>query len=233
MSQEFRVYRDVAAPEYRASDAGNVLVGYAAVFNRFSQNLGGYVEQIDPVAFNETLARGTNVAGLGNHDPNWLLATTDSGSLTLAADGTGLGYAMNLDMADPDAVRAARKAETGKLRGSSFSFRVDVGGESWSTTESGFPMRTLRSVTLFDVGPVTFPAYKATEDDGLSVALRSLAAATNQTVDRLVAAAHDGDLSRFVVDLGATRDDDSPPPAPEMHSRSWAVRRFAAPRRVD
>lgn len=228
---EYRVYRGVTAPELRSLDGGQVLVGYAAVFNRFSQNLGGYVEQVDPVAFNDALARGVNVAGLGNHDPNWLLGTIASGTLALNADGEGLGYAMNLDAADPDAVRAARKAETGKFRGSSFSFTVLPDGESWSTTDSGFPMRTLRSVELYDVGPVTFPAYKATEDDHLAVALRSLAESRNEPVDRLVAAAHDGDLSKFIA--GGSPVNLHSDEVAEKHSRSFAVRRFAAPSRVD
>lgn len=232
--REFRVYRGVDAPELRAADAGPVLVGYGAVFNRYSQNLGGFVEQVDPAAFNDTLQRGGNVVGLGNHDPNWLIASTESNTMSLSIDGDGLGYAMNVDLGDPDGVRMARKAETGKLKGSSFSFRVMPEGESWSTTDQGFPLRTLRSVDLFDVGPVTFPAYKQTEDDGLSVALRSLATATNESIDRLVAAAHDGDLSKFVADLAETRqvDEEPPPPAPEQHSRPMAVRRYAATRRA-
>lgn len=234
--REFRVYRGVDAPELRTADAGPVLVGYGAVFNRYSQNLGGFVEQVDPAAFNDTLLRGGNVVGLGNHDPSWLIASTESNTMTLGVDGDGLGYAMNLDLADPDGLRAARKAETGKMKGSSFSFRTLEDGESWSTTDQGFPLRTLRAVELYDVGPVTFPAYKQTEDDGLSVALRSLATSTNETIDRLVAAAHDGDLSKFVVDLEAEarhRADEEPPPlAPEQHSRSLAVRRYAATRRA-
>lgn len=233
--REFRVYRGIAAPEMRATDAGPVLVGYGSVFNRYSQNLGGFVEQVDPAAFNDTLTRGGNVVGLGNHDPSWLIASTESNTMSLTVDGTGLGYAMNVDLADPDGLRMERKAATGKLKGSSFSFRVLPDGETWSTTDQGFPLRTLRSVDLFDVGPVTFPAYKQTEDDGLAVALRSLADSTNNTIDQLVAAAHDGDLSKFVVDLRAEpRPEvvDAPPEAPEQHSRSVAVRRYAATHRA-
>lgn len=233
--REFRVYRDVVAPEVRAAGDAPVLVGYGAVFNRYSQNLGGFVEQVDPAAFNDTLQRldGRRVVGLGNHDPNWLLADTDSRTLALDVDNLGLGYAMNLDLDDPDGKRAERKAATGKFRGSSFSFRVLPDGAEWSTTDQGFPLRTLRSVELYDVGPVTFPAYRATEDEDLAVALRSLADDVNESVDRLVAAARDDDLRTFVSDLVESRRVEMPPPPPpEQHSRSQAVRRYAAPRRT-
>jgi hypothetical protein len=38
-----------------------------------------------------------------------------------------------------------------------------VNEEEWSYNPQGFPLRTLRSVELFDVGPVTFPAYLGTD----------------------------------------------------------------------
>ena len=69
----------------------------------------------------------------------------------------------------------------GTLRGSSFSFDVAPDGVEWAQTEQGFPLRRLRSIAaLYDVGPVTFPAYLATEDDELAVSLRSLSVSTDR-----------------------------------------------------
>src|SRR5690625_1625951 len=68
------------------------LSGYAAVFNRYSQNLGGFVEMVDPAAFNKSLADGVPVIARGNHDDAYLLGTTWAGTLKLEVDGTGLRY---------------------------------------------------------------------------------------------------------------------------------------------
>jgi uncharacterized protein len=173
MSLEWRRYK-ATRPEYRAAsdDSGPAIEGYAAVFNRYSQNLGGFVEQIDPDAFRDALGRG--VVGLMNHSEDLLLGSVESDTLSLSVDDVGLRYRIELDLSDPDGQRAESKVRRGLLRGSSFSFDLAPDGDSWSETEQGFPLRTLRSIgRVYDVGPVTFPAYKVTEEDGLAVALRS------------------------------------------------------------
>lgn len=208
--REIRIWRVPAAEVRAAADGSQTLTGYGAVFARFSQNLGGFVEMIAPGAFDDVLARtGNNVAGLVNHDANWLLATTDSGTLELSTDTVGLAYAMLLDVSDPDAVRAAAKVRSGKMRGSSFSFSIAEGGDDWSLTEQGFPLRTIRAVSgLYDVGPVTFPAYRGTEADGLSVALRSLAESRNMNLGTVVDLARKNELRSAV-------EGETPAPAPE------------------
>lgn len=208
---ERRVYRKLPSPEIRARDDGATeLVGYAAAFGRYSQNLGGFVELIEPGAFTDALRRGTNVAGLVNHDENWLLATTASGTLVLSQDDDGLRYCMELDPTDPDAQRAIAKISSGKLRGSSFSFQV--GEDEWSQTDEGFPLRRIRSVAkLWDVGPVTFPAYTVTEDDGLAVAMRSLAHTTGRPLDDLIAAARDNSLAGAMSPQQQSTESDAEP----------------------
>lgn len=217
--RELRVLR-APAPELRAADGEPpVLEGYGAVFNTYSRNLGGFVEQVDPGAFTDTLAQqGRDILGLINHDPNWLLASTQSGTLDLIADGTGLRYRMLLDESDPDAQRAMSKVRTGKLRGSSFSFRAI--SDKWGTTEQGFPLRSLLAVELFDVGGVAMAAYPATEAEGAAVALRSLASFVNEPLDRVVAAARSNTLAQL---LGGPAPES--PGAPSFPLRSqWAGR---------
>ena len=221
--REFRAYRQTI-PELRAVDGGVVLEGYAAVFNRYSQNLGGFVEQIDPAAFTDALTRTDGTVGLFNHDPNNLLGTVASGTLTLEPDNIGLRYAIPIDMEDPDGQRVAAKARSRKLRGSSFSFTVAEGGAEWSTTDQGFPLRTIRNIsTLYDVGPVTFPAFLQTQDEGLAVALRSLADTTGRDIASLIEAARGDALAPLLAPAG-----DPTPPTAEQHSRSTSVRRWTA-----
>lgn len=154
--------------EFRASDTGpGTLTGYASVFNRFSQNLGGFVEQVDPAAFNKSLSDGVPVFARFNHDDSLLLGTTEGGTLTLEVDGTGLRY--NVDLPDTSAGRDVQTlAKRGDLRYSSFAFRTL--DDEWDLTPDGFPLRTLRAVQLIDVAPVTNPAYRDT-----TTGMRSLA----------------------------------------------------------
>ena len=78
------------------------------------------------------------------------------------------------------------------MSGSSFGFRTIE--DEWRRTDSGFPLRTLKQVSLRDVGPVTFPAYT----DSTS-ALRSLAEKRSLDLDVLVAAAKAGELAALLV----------------------------------
>lgn len=186
-----------------ATDAPSNLTGYAALFDRTSSDLGGFVETIDPRAFADTLARGGNVLGVVNHDPSWLLGTRASGTLDVATDDSGLRYSITLDLTDPDAIRAAAKVRTGKMRGSSFAFRTIA--DEWSSTDDGTPLRRLLSVALYDVGPVASPAYPDTETDG-PAALRSLAQAVEADLDDVVAAARAGNLDRFLGSRSVTQE---------------------------
>lgn len=161
--------RHISMPvEYR--DTGNgtgTLSGYAAVFNRLSQNLGGFVERVDPAAFNKSLADQVPVLARYNHDDNHLLGTTEGKTLTLEVDGTGLRYDVGLP--DTSSGRDVRElAKRGDLRYSSFAFRTVA--DDWDFTPEGFPLRTLLAVQLVDVAPVNNPAYRDT-----TTGLRSLA----------------------------------------------------------
>lgn len=170
MEREIEIRTAAHAVELRAEGEGlGTLTGYAAVFNRHSQNLGGFVEQVDPAAFNKSLADGVPVMARGNHDDAMLLGTTWAGTLRLEVDGTGLRY--EVDLPDTSAGRDFRAlAQRGDVKWSSFAFRTIE--DEWGVTEQGFPLRTLRAVQLVDVAPVNSPAYLDT-----TVAARSLEAA--------------------------------------------------------
>lgn len=231
---EFRAYRDTN-PELRGADGDTpTLEGYAAVFGRYSQNLGGFVEVIERGAFSDVVGRDATVA-LFNHDPDNLLGTIASGTLTIAEDDIGLRYSVALDPSDPDAQRVMAKARTGKLRGSSFSFSLGEDGDEWTHTEQGFPLRRIRSagvVSMPDVGPVTFPAYRATEDDALAVSLRSLADTTGRDMAELIDAAKRDALADTLDTPGDEPEVDDPTAsAGGEQPRSTVVRRWGGTRR--
>lgn len=198
--RELRSYRYAPAPELRADGDALTLSGYAAVFEQRSQNLGGFVEVVAPSAFDYTLARAErNVLGAWNHNTDHLLATRESGTLDLVVDERGLRYGMTLDPSDPDAQRVAAKVRGGLVKGSSFAFAVRTDGDSWSTTETGFPLRTLTDVVLYELGPVASPAYLQTQDDDAAVALRSLSSFVDLPFEQVSEAARAGRLADLIA----------------------------------
>lgn len=142
-------------------------VGMAAVFNSYSEDLGYFREKISPGAFRDCLARD-DVRALFNHDVNKLLGRNTSGTLRMVETNDGLSVEIDL----PEATAGRDVAEyLGRrdVTGMSFSFDMDEGIEEWDYSGSVI-LRTLVKVgRLYDVGPVTFPAYTNT-----SAAMRSL-----------------------------------------------------------
>lgn len=199
--------------ELRASKSNGpgALEGYAAVFNRYSQNLGGYVEQVDPAAFNKSLADKVSVVARYNHADNYLLGTTDAGTLVLEADATGLRY--TVDLPDTSVGRdVSVLAARGDLRHSSFAFMTL--NDDWAVTEQGFPLRSLLNVALVDVAPVNTPAYMDT-----TVALRSLAHRLNVNVSDVCDASTD-DIRSMLLDEKRAEDkpEETPPAQVDNHA---------------
>ena len=145
-----------------ASDNSWTLVGHAAVFDSPSQDLGGFTEVIQRGAFRRLLKQDNlDVRALFNHDQNLVLGRTP-GTLTLREDPKGLVYEVNV--ADTTAGRDLRVLlERGDVTASSFAFRVNQDGQTWSDTPDGQLVRTITNFAdLLDVSPVTYPAYEST-----------------------------------------------------------------------
>jgi HK97 family phage prohead protease len=145
-----------------SADGKRTIEGYAAVFYDGTPGTEyelweGAKERILPGAFSKAV-KSDDVRALFNHDPNHLLGRTTAGTLRLTEDSRGLGYSI-----DPPDTQAGRDTlvslDRGDLSGSSFSFVVT--DENWRK-EDGIRIREIRGAKLFDVGPVTFPAYAGT-----------------------------------------------------------------------
>jgi hypothetical protein len=139
-----------------AADNGHI-IGYGAMFNKNSRNLGSFTETVDPSAFNESANAGyPDVICRYNHNPDALLGTTQAGTLKLAIDETGLFYDVDPPESRADVLELVRR---GDVANSSFAFRVLEGGDEWTRSNSGLPQRRLLGVQLVDVAPVQSPAY--------------------------------------------------------------------------
>lgn len=148
--------------ELRAQGEGDErrIVGYAAVFNQLSKDLGGFREMLMPGAFTRTLNEA-DVRALLNHDPNLILGRSGAGTLVLVEDDIGLRY----EIMPPDTQYARDlliSLDRKDIDQSSFAFRAVE--ESWKHPNENepLPIRVLHDVDLFDVSPVTFPAYPTT-----------------------------------------------------------------------
>ena len=135
--------------------------GYAAVFNKMSDDLGGFREKIASGAFRKTL-KEADVRALFNHDPNVVLGRIGAGTLSLREDDKGLW----MEIEPPDTAQArdlVTLIERGDVDQASFAFRVVK--DTWKHEQGEKPIRTLDEVQLFDVSPVTYPAYPQTSVD--------------------------------------------------------------------
>lgn len=146
------------------ADGDPVIVGYAAVFYNGSRStefklFDGLVERIMPGAFTRAIEEGQDVRGLFNHNSSSILGRTKADTMTLREDDRGLRY--EIQPSDSESSRSVVSAiERGDVSGSSFAFNII---EQLFRTEGDTDIREIRDVDLFDVGPVTFPAYEATE----------------------------------------------------------------------
>lgn len=146
-----------------SADGKKKLAGYSALFNSLSEDMG-FREKIAPGAFSKVLNQ--DVRGLINHDPMYIIGRTASGTLRLTQDERGLF--MECDIPDTSYGRdLVLSVERGDISQQSFSFCC--ARDQWEMRD-GQQIRTLLEISdLFDVGPVTFPAYADT-----SIAKRSL-----------------------------------------------------------
>lgn len=170
--------------ELRAGLSGDnkpTIEGYAAVFNQQSDDLGGFIEVIEPGFFDDVLEQ--DVRALWNHDDDSVLGRTKAGTLELKQDETGLYQITYPPVVPPDAATWAQDAMISIRRGDvdqmSFAFIVKstgsgdaVDGDEWQRLD-GKTIRFLKAGgcrELLDVSPVTYPAYPQTN---VSVSTRS------------------------------------------------------------
>jgi len=165
--KEIRQINTSAKVETREDGTVGSIYGYPIVYNRDSEDMG-FIEQIAPGAAKKALER-SDIRGLKNHDPSLIFARQGV-NLVLTEDKDGLRFdATPIDTRNYREI--AEEVRTGLLTGQSFGFTVT--GDEWSDLDTDHPKRTITEIgEIFDVGPVTYPAYQDT-----SVALRSLDAA--------------------------------------------------------
>ena len=183
----------IAVAELRviaAADAPTKIAGHAAKFDSLSEDLGGFRERIAPGAFAKAIQSG-DIRALWNHDANIVLGRNKSGTLRLSEDSAGLAF--EVDAPDTQLVRDMVMAPIARGDVNQCSFGFYTIADKWAKVDGEW-IRTLLECELFDVSPVTYPAYPSTD-----VAVRSLQAA--QASDKPPVALWRTDLLRRHLEL--------------------------------
>lgn len=167
MERRFIATSVAAVRAAKRDDGKPIIAGYGAVFYDGTPDTeyklwDDMVERIMPGAFDRAISEQHDVRGLFNHDPNHVLGRTKSGTMKLSIDAKGLAY--EIEPGDTGVSRDVQiHLERGDVSGSSFSF-VPTEAQWIEQVKDGktIYIREVRSVDLYDVGPVTFPAYEST-----------------------------------------------------------------------
>jgi hypothetical protein len=144
--------------EMRDSKKGLGIRGFIP-FDSESEDIFGFTEKIHASAFDKTLRNKRDIVSSWNHDPLWVLGRKSNKTLKLAVAEEGLEYDVSLDEDDPIHRHFARRVERRDVVGSSFTFSAVR--EQWTSPEKEGenPTRELLEIKLYEIGPVTYPAY--------------------------------------------------------------------------
>lgn len=211
--------------ELRGTDADPVISGYAARFNELSEELWGFRERIRPGAFKEAL-QASDIRALFNHDPSQIVARTKNNTLAVWEDEYGLRYKFTPNMKTTAGRDLVEHIKRGDIDQSSFAFSMEGGVEEWDDT-GDMPIRTLVKIPrLYDVSPVTYPAYPST-----SVGVRSAREVFEEHVGKYREArgVDPGDVSRKLA------PEDTPWEAPNLSDfadEQWEELSDAEKRRI-
>lgn len=163
----------------RADDdgGGRVLEGYGVVYWRDGDPGTEYwlwddvVERIMPGAAKRAVAED-DVRGLANHEWGQLLGRAKAGTLRMFDDTRGVRYEIDVDPESGRANDTWLAVKRGDMDGSSFTFAtsgppslVKRGRVAWIEEQRDgrtVYVRQVEDLTMFDIGPVSWPAYEGT-----------------------------------------------------------------------
>jgi len=185
--------RSVPMRELRADKEEGTIEGYAAVFNEETSIAGMFREVVKPGAFKRAIKEKQDVRALWNHDPNHILGRTKADTLTIEEDRKGLWISIvppNTRFAS-DLVESIRRGDVDQM-----SFAFIATEEKWIEKKDEPALREIIDVDLYDVSPVTYPAYEGTE-----VGLRSAESVYQDHIQSLEGQVPEGDDEPQVVGL--------------------------------
>lgn len=151
----------------RQANGKEYIGGYGAVFYNHSpeteyETPDGFIERIDPEAFNDSLLSGQPIESRFNHSREFVLGRSDLGTAQFSVDQKGLRYAVPYDANDPDHQKVRAKIKKGLIKGSSFCGSVSQ-DDIEIKRSANKTIVTIKKINLKEAGPVDQPAYSGTD----------------------------------------------------------------------
>lgn len=174
MKQERRTFTGTVIARSEGENMPKEIGGIAAVINSVT-DLGYFEEVIERGAFDNALNKEYDIRCLFNHEAELILGRTKANTCNVFVNGDGnLEYTWVPDYENPTHMSVVRSIMRGDITQSSFAFTIKEQKWSESAKYGTMGKRTITMIEdLYDVSPVTYPAYADTEADARSiVALR-------------------------------------------------------------
>jgi HK97 family phage prohead protease len=174
MKQERRTFTGTVIARSEGENMPKEIGGIAAVINSVT-DLGYFEEVIERGAFDNALNKEYDIRCLFNHEAELILGRTKANTCNVFVNADGnLEYTWVPDYENPTHMSVVRSIMRGDITQSSFAFTIKEQRWSESTKYGSMGKRTITIIEdLYDVSPVTYPAYADTEADARSiVALR-------------------------------------------------------------
>jgi len=170
MKQERRTFTGTVIARSEGENMPKEIGGIAAVINSVT-DLGYFEEVIEPGAFDNALSKEYDIRCLFNHEAELILGRTKANTCNVFVNADGnLEYTWVPDYENPTHMSVVRSIMRGDITQSSFAFTIKEQTWSESTKYGTMGKRTIKVIDeLFDVSPVTYPAYQDTEADARSV----------------------------------------------------------------
>jgi uncharacterized protein len=153
------VHATAEVGQSRKAESGRYVHGTGVVYDKWTELFPGMMEKIDRGA----VRLADTIKSYFNHDPAMVLATTRSNP-PLRLDDTPHGLRYSAPIPDTSYGRDLVENLTRRnVTGSSFAFIVPRGGDKFREDSDGVLWRTITDLELFELGPVTDPAYPQTD----------------------------------------------------------------------
>jgi HK97 family phage prohead protease len=170
MKQEKRTFTGTVHARATGEGMPTEIGGIAAVVNSVT-DLGMFEEVILTGAFDYALLGEYDIRCLFNHESELILGRTKANTCNVFVNADGnLEYTWIPDYENPTHMSVVRSIMRGDITQSSFAFTIKE--QVWTESEKYGNMgkRTIKMIDqLFDVSPVTYPAYEETEADARSI----------------------------------------------------------------
>ena len=135
-----------------------IISGYFVVFNSETELYQGVYEEVAPEAFDSV--DFSDVKSLVYHDTAKVLGRTKASTLSLSVDDKGLYGEITVNENDQEAMNLYSRVVRGDVDQCSFGF--EILNEEMIQNSDGTVKFIIKSLKLYEVSVVTFPAYQDT-----------------------------------------------------------------------